>query len=156
MKIYLANSLFSQADRDFNTKVAHSLRAFGGDVYVPQENMSINNKSQAITSTDIVKADLKELMDSDIMVAIIDGETIDSGVAAEIGAFYTTGRPIVGLCTDVRFNNEGLKGKMSIIFEDIHENQIMYKNLFVIGMIKERGAIKNNVWDIITHIKEGK
>lgn len=149
MKIYLANGLFSQADRDFNTKVAHYLRSYGAVLYVPQENMGINDKSKIVTSIDIVNADLSELMASDVLVAIIDGETIDSGVAAEIGAFYTTGRPIIALCTDIRFNNDMLENKMNTIKEDVFENPIMYKNLFVLGMIKERGKVAKGLHEVV-------
>lgn len=143
MKAYLANSLFSQADRDFNEKIAMETRlAFPDiDLYVPQENMSINDKSKIAKSSDIVSGDMIPLMSSDFLIAIIDGNEIDAGVAAEIGAFYTTGRPIYALCTDERFNNKALKLKMEAIAEDPFENQIMYRNLLVVGLIKENGIL---------------
>ena len=42
------------------------------------------------------------LQDSDVLIAVLDGVEIDSGVAAEIGAFSMLNRPIVGVLTDVR------------------------------------------------------
>lgn len=155
MKAYLANSLFSQADRDYNEKVALTIRlAFPDlDLYVPQENMDINDKSKIATSLDIATADMSKLLASDYLIAIIDGNEIDAGVAAEIGAFSTTGRPIYALCTDVRFNNESLKQKMEIISEDSFENQIMYRNLFVVGLIKKRGDIYHRLEDLEVKMK---
>lgn len=155
MKAYLANGLFSQADRDFNEKVAKEIRNkfYGIDLYVPQQNMEINDKSKIATSQDIANADMEKLMESDCLVAIIDGVEIDSGVAAEIGAFSTLGLPIYALCTDIRFNNDNIGSKTIEIMKDPFENQIMYRNLFVTGLIKNSGGgIYNCIEDLINDI----
>lgn len=140
MKVYLANSLFSEADRDFNIKLATKIRETSKsiDLYVPQENMEINDKSKVVTAQDIADGDMKHLIESDVLVAVIDGVEIDSGVAAEIGAFYMTGKPIYALCTDIRTNTDSIKN--GLINDDSFENPLLYRNLFVTGLIKNRGG----------------
>lgn len=163
MKIYLANALFGQADRDFNDKVAKIIRDNipGVDLYVPQENMGINDKNKTVTSQDITNADMDKLLQCDVLFAIIDGAEIDSGVAAEIGSFYTLGvlkelnKPIYALCTDIRFNNNDMSGKVELIQNDVFENPIKYTNLFVTGQIKLSGGyITDDIYKIINDIKE--
>ena len=36
------------------------------------------------------------------MIALLDGLTIDAGVASEIGVAYAKGIPVIGLYTDTR------------------------------------------------------
>ncbi len=143
MKAYLANGLFSMGDRYFNEELAKALRDAvpNLDLYVPQENPEINDKTAFATSEDIAKADLAALNESDVLVAVIDGVEIDSGVAAEIGVFSTFNRPIIGVFTDIRQQGRSHPKKLAILQEDATENQFVYRNLFVIGLIKQQGQI---------------
>lgn len=141
-KGYLANGLFSMGDRLVNERVAKRLRDNMKDLhlYVPQENPLINDKSVFADSQMIAKADFQALSESDFLVAVIDGVEIDSGVSAEIGIAYTLGIPVFALYTDVRqFGRDNLK-KISALIEDGTENQFMYRNLFVVGLIKDSGG----------------
>lgn len=142
MKGYLANGLFSIADRMVNEVITKKVRKDfeGVKLYVPQENEGINDKNACADSLMIAKADYDELMPSDFLIAVIDGVEIDSGVAAEIGAFYTTGKPIFALYSDVRQQGRTNQKKIDALIADGTENQFMYRNLFVIGMIKDSGG----------------
>lgn len=40
------------------------------------------------------------MLASDLMIALLDGLTIDAGVASEIGVAYAKGIPVIGLYTD--------------------------------------------------------
>ena len=142
MKGYLANGLFSIADRMVNEVIAKKVREdfIGVKLYVPQENEGINDKNAYADSLMITKADYEVLMASDFLMAVIDGVEIDSGVAAEIGAFYTTGKPIFALYSDVRQQGRTNQKKIDALIADGTENQFMYRNLFVIGMIKDSGG----------------
>ncbi len=42
----------------------------------------------------------KRVLESDRMIALLDGLTIDAGVASEIGGAYAKGIPVIGLYTD--------------------------------------------------------
>lgn len=157
MKGYLANGLFSIGDRLVNELVASQLRSEFSDIelYVPQENEEINNKSQYADSILIAKVDTEKLMESDFLIAVIDGVEIDSGVAAEIGMFSTTGKPIFALFTDIRQLGRDNKEKIDALIKDATENQFVYRNLFVIGLIKQTGGgIFSEIKDLIQAVKE--
>ena len=143
MKVYFANDLFNDATLMYNEHVVSKIEKELPDVevYLPQRNDAINDKTQYADSLTIVKADYDELKDSDVLVAVIDSD--DSGVALEIGMFYMMNKPIIGIYTDTRriaYGNEQKKEAIDIL----GENQIAYTNLMVIGAIKERGELVDN------------
>lgn len=151
MKVYVANGLFSIGDRYVNAEIAKALRAADDtlELYVPQENDAINDKEAYANSTQIAQADMEALRSSDVLVAVIDGVEIDSGVAAEIGAFSMLNRPIVALCSDVRQQGTSNAQKIEALQQHALENQFIYRNLFVVGLIKERGVIVSTIEDVV-------
>lgn len=159
MKGYLANGLFGMGDRLLNSLIGSKIReeVKGIDLYLPQENAAINDKSSYANSITIAKADMDKLKESDFLIAVIDGVEIDSGVAAEIGAFYMLNKPIFALYTDVRQQGRDNNKKIEALVHDGTENQFMYRNLFVIGLIKQReGGIYSSVEGLVEGIKEYK
>src|SRR5258708_13798878 len=138
IRIYWANALFTEADREFNSHYGGGLRKVGFDVFLPQE--SVANKGAAPTARDIFKSDTVEILNSDLLVACLDQETIDSGVACEVGIAYTYGIPIIGLYNDIRQYRQG----------DGH----MYKNLYVIGAIELVGTIVRNMDKLLLSVTE--
>ncbi|MBS7252227.1 MAG: nucleoside 2-deoxyribosyltransferase [Candidatus Freyarchaeota archaeon] len=101
MQIYLAAPLFSEAERDFNRKVARKLREAGFDVWLPQESLLVKEGTLE-EKRRIYEADIKALRECDVVVAVLDGVDVDSGVAFEIGYVVALGKPVVGLKTDHR------------------------------------------------------
>lgn len=141
MRIYLANGLFSEADRLYNDLLFDELTVRGNEVYAPQRNESINDKSKSATSRQIYNADREKLNWADALVAVLDGAVVDPGVAAEVGYFAANGKTIVGLYTDSRENSKTTnKSKINLLEKEL-ENQFSYVNLFVVGAIKENGVI---------------
>lgn len=149
-KGYLANGLFGLGDRLVNELVAKEIRNSlpGVDLYVPQENAAINDKNAYADSLLIASADIEALKESDFLVAVIDGVEIDSGVAAEIGAFSMLNRPIYALYTDTRQQGRENTKKIEALIADGTENQFMYRNLFVIGLIKQHGVIVGSIEEL--------
>ena len=140
MKVYFANDLFNDGTLMYNEHVVSKIEEELPDVevYLPQRNDAINDKTQYADSLTIVKADYEQLEDSDVLVAVIDSD--DSGVALEIGMFYMMDKPIIGIYTDTRrvaFGNEDKKDAI----EMIGENQVSYTNLMVVGVIKRNGHL---------------
>lgn len=136
--IYLANGLFSQADRDFNLKIKEAVLSSVDNVsiYLPQENGEINDKQNvAPTPKEIFEADNKFLDSSDIVIAVLDGVEIDSGVAAEIGRAARNGSIVVGLCTDIRLNTE---------------KDSLYRNLYVLGALD---FMASDLDELVNYIK---
>ena len=157
-KIYFGASLFTQGDRDFNAKVVKQIRERGlGEVYSPAENMALNDKSGYADSIAIYQGDNEYLGDADILVAVLDGDVIDAGLASEIGWFArmteTSDKPkrIVGLFTDIRqgyVTDEKVKA-----LHGIGESPFLYINTYVIGAIKSNGTVVNNVDDLLDYIE---
>ncbi len=144
-KIYFASPLFDEASRDWNVKIVNAIReTYDVEVYLPQENDEINDKSDpeaSVTSVDIFDLDTEKLANSDILIANLDGGLeIDSGVACEIGYFAALcekdpSKKIVGLISDIRWNAQN--GSPA-------EQHSVYKNLYVIGAVKKHGALLTN------------
>jgi nucleoside 2-deoxyribosyltransferase len=158
MKAYLANGLFSLGDRLVNEQLAAAIREAvpGIELYVPQENDAINDKTAYADSLAIAQADLEMLKNSDVLVAVLDGVEIDSGVAAEIGAFAMLNRPIVGVFTDVRQQGRDNMLKIEALVRDGIENQFVYRNLFVIGLIKRTGVITTSIAEAVQAVEKYK
>lgn len=154
MKAYLANGLFNEADRMYNAYLAKMIRenVKGIDLYVPQENDAINDKNAYADSIMIVRADYEKLKESDLLIAIIDGN--DNGVSVEIGMAYALGIKMIGLFTDVRQQGRDNEKKIKALIEDGTENQFIYHNLMEIGAIKEKGVIVDNANDLVKEVKK--
>jgi len=147
VKGYLANGLFSIGDKIVNDVVARELRnryfvTHGEkiDLYLPQENKEINDKNFHASSVEIAKADTDKLMESDFLIAVLDGVEIDAGVACEIGMFSVTGKPIYALYSDIRQQGRSHPDKLQALMDDATENPFVYINQFVVGTIKNSGG----------------
>lgn len=153
LNIYFASPLFSDMERKFNKEVVEELRSvLNTNIYLPQENASINDKSLFADSKAIANADNEKLEEADVLVAVLDGIVIDTGVATEIGYAYGLGKPIIGLYTDSRqFGTDNID-KIDILQSEILESQFPYQNLYTVGVIKNCGTIVNNVSDLIKEL----
>ena len=156
-KVYLANGLFSESDFNYNAYIAKRLREEipNIDLYVPQENGEINDKNQYADSLAIAKADYSKVKDSDVLIAVLEGSEIDSGVAAEIGGAHALGKKVIGLSTDSRTQGRENPDKVSALVEDPFENQFKYFNLYVIGLVKDSGGkMVTSVDALVESVKE--
>lgn len=155
MKIYFANALFSQAELNYNAQLAAKIRQLDQtiDLYLPQENDSINDKQAYADSKMIAQADTEKLLASDLMLAVLDGLSIDNGVASEIGVAYAKEIPIIGLYTDTRQQGSSNQQKLQALGQ-IAENQFHYVNLYTTGLIKLNGTIVNNEADLLEAVKK--
>lgn len=155
MKIYFANALFSQAELNYNAQLAAKIRQLDQtiDLYLPQENDSINDKQAYADSKMIAQADTEKLLASDLMVAVLDGLSIDNGVASEIGVAYAKEIPIIGLYTDTRQQGSSNQQKLQALGQ-IAENQFHYVNLYTTGLIKLNGTIVNSEADLLEAVKK--
>jgi len=122
-------------------------------VYVPQEQGEINDKNAYADSIAIAKYDTDALLDSQLMLAVLDGSTIDVGVATEIGVAYQAGIPIIGLYTDSRQQGATNKQKLAAL-QEVAESQFSYINLYTVGLVKMNGVIYNTSEDFIAAIKD--
>jgi nucleoside 2-deoxyribosyltransferase len=153
-KIYFGAPLFNEMEQMYNTYVVEKIREKYGDkveVYLPQENASINDKSGFADSLAIAQGDNEYLEESDLLIAVLDGVTPDSGLSAELGYFYAMERPMLGLYTDTRQGTHGNQEKIDAL-DEIAESQFSYINLYTVGLVKTRGEILNNADALVEKI----
>jgi len=155
MKIYFAGPMFAKADLLYNEFLVKQIRALDDslEVYLPQENGTINDKTAYADSTMIALADTERVLESDLLVAVLDGITIDAGVASEIGVAYAKNIPMIGLYTDTRQQGADNQKKLAALSETA-ENQFHYLNLYTVGLLKLNGTVATNEQDFLDLIKE--
>ncbi|MGO3780939.1 MAG: nucleoside 2-deoxyribosyltransferase [Enterococcus viikkiensis] len=152
--IYFAAPLFAQSDLLYNQHLVKRIRELSSalSIYLPQENAGINDKSAYADSKMIALADTEEVLKSDLMIALLDGLTIDAGVASEIGVAYAKGIPIIGLYTDSRQQGADNQQKLMAL-QTPAENQFHYLNLYTVGLIKLNVEIVNTEEALLEQIK---
>ncbi len=150
MKIYLAAPLFSEAEQLFNAQLARMIRAVSEsiDLYVPQEQEDINDKSRYADSVMIASVDTQKVEECDLMIAVLDGLSIDAGVAAEIGIAYARKTPVIGLYSDVRTQGADVQEKLDALHR-LGESQFSYVNLYVVGLIKSNGTLVGSSHELV-------
>jgi hypothetical protein len=111
MRVYLAGSIFTPYERAFLDDCAARLRADGFDVFVPHEQKDLVGVD--VTAGAVFAADAGGVVDSDAVLAVLDGPSVDDGTACEIGLFYGLKQRdperegVVGLLTDLRGERRG-------------------------------------------------
>lgn len=154
-KVYFASPLFNTMEQEFNARVVEKIRQANPnlEIYLPQENMEINDKSLYADSIMIAKGDNDRLYESSLLIAVLDGVSIDVGVATEIGVAYAKGIKTIGLYTDVRHGINASENKIEALTSQVAENQFHYVNLFTVGCIKDNGKILTSVEDLVEEMK---
>lgn len=155
MKIYFAGPMFAKADLLYNEYLVKEIRALSPEiqVYLPQENETINDKTAYADSKMIALADTEKVLESDLLVAVLDGLTIDAGVASEIGVAYAKEIPVIAVYTDTRQQGADNEKKLSAL-QETGENQFHYLNLYTVGLIKLNGAVYNTEAGFLEAVQE--
>lgn len=135
MKIYLGGPMFTFADITNNLRLTQKLRAKGFEVYCPNENNFINDKTRTdITPEKVYLADISELKTSNVFLCQIaedSGTMWEAGYMNCLSSIYPNKHyGCIGLTTDIRLQTIPDPQKFGI------ENQTMYLNQFVIGGLK--------------------
>lgn len=116
IQVYLAGSMFCEADRMYNAYLAEKIRQRLGDkidLYVPQENLSINDKTKCADSHAIFWGDYNRLQKCDVFIARIDGDIPPSGTSAEIGIMSQR-------IVDAKFKLEDALRKWELANDDVY------------------------------------
>ena len=126
-KIYIAGPLFNTHERDYLEKIAVELENNGYECFLPHrdqtdipEDQIAQHSMTPSTRNKIFINDLNALEASDITVALLTGQDIDSGTSAEIGFTYANKKPVIGIKTsEIRIRNLFVEGMVSIFIDDI-------------------------------------
>ena len=136
-KIYIAGPLFNFHERNYLEMIAKALEDNGFDCFLPHrdqigvtdEELSQHNMT-AITKQKIFTNDLNALKASDLTVALLTGQDIDSGTAAEIGYSYANKKPIIAITAfERRFRNLFVEGMIDHKVDEINQLASKIKSL---------------------------
>ena len=103
MKVYVAGSLFNEAEVAQRKKEGNIMRALFPDleIFNPIDQPFNENKQSLPTPIDIYEADTKAVQECDIFIADLTNE--DAGVMVELGiAIETNTKIIIGINSDIR------------------------------------------------------
>lgn len=132
-KIYFAGPLFSKAERDYNQKLTLKIENIDYQVFLPQRDGAELDKPpyQGMTQSERNKAifelDVKQVLNCDIFLFVLDGRVPDEGACFELGIAYSqksqdnSKKHIIGLNTDMRasFINSKLNAMIEGPFDKI-------------------------------------
>ena len=126
-KIYIAGPLFNTHEKGYLEKIAIELESNEFECFLPhrdqkdvtEEELKQLNMSNA-TKEKIFNNDLNALKTSDLTVALLTGQDIDSGTAAEIGFSYANKKPIIAItASERRFRNLFVEGMIDKTIDEI-------------------------------------
>ena len=128
-KIYIAGPLFNAHERDYLEKIALELENNGYECFLPHRDQTGIPDDQVAQHTMTLKTRdkifnnyLNALEASDITVALLTGQDIDSGTSAEIGFTYASKKPVVAIkASETRIRNLFVEGMVSIAIDDIDQ-----------------------------------
>ena len=166
IRVYLASQIFAECWRDYNEKVASRIEATFPQIelYVPQRNKSINDKTKCATAEDIARGDFTNNLDhDDIVVAIVDGDTPGIGTTIECGYFArmcqeeiakygSTKKTIISLYTDSRECSHTQMGIKNEKLQEFAECQYSYLNLLLVGALKRYGTMCYTIDEVIEEL----
>ena len=127
-KIYIAGPLFNTHEKGYLEKIAIELERNEFECFLPhrdqkditEEELKQLNMSNA-TKEKIFNNDLNALKTSDLTVALLTGQDIDSGTAAEIGFSYANKKPIIAItASERRFRNLFVEGMINKTIDEIN------------------------------------
>jgi nucleoside 2-deoxyribosyltransferase len=108
VNIYLAAPLFTVAERQYNLGLCKALER-ESTVYLPQRDgillADFDDGDPAATSrvaAEIFERDVSAIVASDIIVAVLDGPSVDEGVAFEMGLAVASSLTCLGITSDSR------------------------------------------------------
>jgi len=108
MRIVFTGIAATPYAREYLSNAAATLRKRGHEVFVPHEGGWEPPAEPAAANRFDFQATYEALQEADLLLAILDGYTVDDAVAAQIGIFYTLAREgdrprrIAGLLHDTR------------------------------------------------------
>lgn len=166
MRIYLASQIFAECWRNYNEVLADKIAAAFPDVelYVPQRNQSINDKTKCATAEQITYGDFTQNLDhDDIVVAVVDGDTPGIGTTLEIGYFARmceeeiqkqgyTNKKIIALYTDSRECSSTYLDAKNEMLKERAECQYAYLNLLLVGAIKRYGVLCRTMDEVVDEL----
>lgn len=167
IRVYLASQIFAECWRDYNEKLARRIETEFPEIelYVPQRNNSINDKTKCATAEDIANGDINNNLEKDdLIVAVVDGDTPGIGTVCEISYFARkcqeeidkngyTNKKIISLYTDTRECSHTVNEAKNNALNVMAECQYSYLNLLLVGILKRYGVMCSSIDEVIEQIR---
>lgn len=161
MKAYLAGPIFTERDRNFNSYLESEIlkRCPNLDLYLAQNNASINDKTGCANSADIYVGDVTRLQQADLLISIMSADLPPIGSSYETAYFCglcenSSNKHIIALYDDCREGSHTYsEAKRDAMLSGIAENQWPYINLLAVGYVKKWGDLCFSSDELITQIE---
>jgi nucleoside 2-deoxyribosyltransferase len=106
--VYVAGPLFSESERKYLENMVEILAKHSGldskaDFFLPHRDGGELGKGPSRKS--VFELDISQVDTAKMVVALLDGQDVDSGTCIELGYAYAKGKKIFGLLTDFRAYN---------------------------------------------------
>lgn len=107
MRAYLAAPLFNSSERDFNEMLCRHLEGYL-EVFLPQRDGELltelvhGGMPVKAAQVRVFSRDVSAIVTTDLLVAVLDGRTVDEGVAFELGFGRAFGKICIGFKSDDR------------------------------------------------------
>jgi len=167
IRVYLASQIFAECWREYNEKLANRIEEEFPEIelYVPQRNNSINDKTKCATAEQICQGDFNDNLDKDdIVIAVVDGDTPGIGTTLECGYFARickeeidrqgyTNKKIISLYTDSRECSKTHLEAKNDLLKEFAESQYSYINLLLVGALKRYGVMCSSIDEVIEQLR---
>ena len=168
VKVYIASQIFAECWRDYNLRLYTRIKEEFPwlDIYLPQLNESINDKTKCAGGLEIATGDLTNNLDKDdIVIAVVDGDTPGIGTTVECGYFARrcqeeierqgyTNKKIISLYTDSRECQHTVMPAKIDKLNEFAENQFSYINLLLVGVLKRYGVMCHTIEEVVEALRE--
>lgn len=102
MHAYITGPMFNEGEQWWNAEIDVAVRRAGLTSFLPQRDGSGLDSPDDVPK--LFEEDKDEVAKADVIVANLDGITVDSGSAWELGYAYALDKHLVGLYTDWRLH----------------------------------------------------
>lgn len=134
MRLYFAAPLFSVQEREFNARLAASIEALGFEVFLPQRDGYEGPLDPEVIGTpevsrQIFELDSRQVLQSDVVLCILDGRVPDEGMALELGLGYADRlhrnrhRKLIGLSTDFLRGGAGINAMLVGALDEVFSEE---------------------------------
>ncbi len=154
MRIYMAGAMFTQADKEFNLRLAATLRDNDFEVYCPNESEPINDKTRTdVTGAMIYDYDIGELEASNVVLFQVSEDSGSNWEAGYMDALAKYADParwygVMGMATDIRLQSIPNPAQHGV------DNQAGYLNQLVVGGLQKSLGIYRTEAEVIARLHE--
>lgn len=101
--IYIAGPLFTPGDRIYLEEIDHLCKKCGYKTYLPHRDAGLV-PADGSSTLPFFEKDKKNLDNAEIILAVLNGNDVDSGTAWELGYAFAKNKILLGIYEDTRID----------------------------------------------------